>query len=193
MSFQDAVNAASIFPNVPIQTPNGTYPLPVVMVAIAGAESSYQNDAKGDYGLGGPTCDGSTSWGLWQIHNVHSQYLTQVTGSSNPCDWENWCFNPNNNAKAALAIINGFPSPLSALQNAWYTDWKTGSYVQYLGKAQQAMNSTTVYQSAGLTAAPVVSSAPPPVNVTKIEEYGIIAIILIFGIIAVKDVVNILR
>jgi len=192
MSFQDAVNAASIFPTTPITTPSGTYPLNVVMVAIAGAESSYQNDAKGDYGLGGPTCDGSTSWGLWQIHNSHSQYLTQMTGSSNPCDWENWCFNPNNNAKAALAIINGFPDPLTAIQNSWYTTWRTGAYIQYLGKAQQAMNNTTVYQT-GSSSTPVVLPSPPPVNVTKIEEYGIIAIILIIGIVVVKDVVNILR
>ena len=192
MSLQDAVNAASIFPMTPIITPSCTYPLNVVMVAIAGAESSYQNDAKGDWGLGGPTCDGSTSWGLWQIHNSHSQYLTQVTGSSNPCDWENWCFNPNNNAKAALAIMNGFSDPLTAIQNSWYTTWRTGTYIQYLGKAQQAMSNTTVYQT-GQSPTPVVSPSPPSVNVTRIEEYGIIAIILILSIVAVKDIVGILR
>lgn len=206
MSFQDAVNAASVFPDIQITTPKGKYSLPVVMVAIAGHESSFNTDSKGDYGYSGPNCDGSTSWGLWQIHNSHSQYLTKATGSSNPCDWEKWCFNPTNNAKAALAIIQGASSAQNGVENAWYNTWHSGAYLQYLDKAQAAMSSNSqasnpvVYQNVSSVSTPeqstteqYISGQLSNINIGKYEEYGVITLVVIIGILAIREAVASIR
>jgi hypothetical protein len=136
VSIQDAAQAAvTTFPEALVQTPDGTFPLPVVMVAIAGAESGWDDSAQGDYGLGGPSCGGYTSWGLWQVHNVHAAYLTQQTGSSDPCVWARWLYDPANNAAAAWALLSGdVPGGLSN-----WTTWNTGAYRAYLGQAAAAV------------------------------------------------------
>lgn len=138
MAIQDcAAVALATFSNVPIRTPQGTFPLPIVMVAIAGAESAWVDNSRGDYGLSGPTCQGYTSWGLWQIHSVHSAYLTRVTGSANPCTWANWLYDPAHNAQAALAVLG------SNLDLEAWTTWQTGAYLHYLRQAQDAVASVS--------------------------------------------------
>lgn len=135
MSIQQAAQAAvQVFPNASISTSRGMLPLRVVMVAIAGAESSWQPSDLGDYGYDAQhgLCNGYSSWGLWQIHNVWSPYLIQQVGSSNPCRWAQWLFNPLNNAKAAYHVYQ-----LQGL-NAW-TTYQTGAWLQYLASAQQAV------------------------------------------------------
>lgn len=148
MSLAQAVAAAQgAFPAVTVSTPAGPYPLPVVMVAIAGAESSWNPQALGDYGDGGPTCPAigtATSFGLWQIHNVHAAYIAQQAGSSDPCVWIPWLFTPAHNAAVAASLVR------SPGLSAW-TTYRTGAWQRYLGAAQAA------FSPAG---APSSSSAP---------------------------------
>lgn len=190
MSMNDAAGVARIFPNVSISTPQGDYPLPVVMIAIAGAESSFVPTAKGDYGLGGPNCNGYTSWGLWQIHNTHSGYLEANTGSSDPCKWAEWLYDPTNNAKAAAAIIDGYSSPQTAVEGAWYTTWHENRYVKYLGEAQAA------YQGGSATSATTqatVLSATNTSTISRVGEYGILALLIVVGILAVRELAAVVR
>ena len=150
MAIQDcAVVAIKTFGTRQVTTPRGVFPLRVVMVAIAGAESSWNNGSQGDYGLSGPNCHGYTSWGLWQINSVHSAYLTRMTGSSNPCDWATWLYDPANNATAALAVLG------SNLDLSAWTTWNTGAYLKYLSQAQDAVNAA-------------LASAQQPTGITKI-------------------------
>jgi hypothetical protein len=131
MALRDALTAAMAFPAVSVRTAAGILPLRQVMVAIAGAETagSWNPAAVGDYGDPGPNCGGYTSWGLWQIHNIHAAYLTAATGSSSACVWARWLSNPVNNAAAALAVYRG--QGLSA----WST-YTGGQWMEYLQAAQ---------------------------------------------------------
>jgi hypothetical protein len=148
-----AAAAYNTFPWDMIDTPNGQYSLPVVMLAIAGAESAWDNNSAGDWGYGGSTCDGSTSWGLWQIHNVHSDYLINVTASDNPCDWQQWLSIPENNAISALALYQG---PIGL--NNW-TTYKNNSYLNYLEQSQEAINALQ-NNNGGTPITPVLSNPP---------------------------------
>lgn len=140
MSIQGATQVAqAVFPAVSVRTTAGTYPLPVVMVAIAGAESGWNPNALGDDGLGGPTCPtygSATSFGLWQIHNVHSAYLSRQAGSTNPCVWIPWVLVPAHNAQAALSIYQ------SQGLSAWST-YTNGAYRSNLSAAQSAVASAS--------------------------------------------------
>ncbi len=138
MSIQDAAAAAVKYfdSRVIVQTPGGPYPLPVVMVAIAGQESGWRNDARGDYGLyDRPRCNGYTSFGLWQYNTIHGAWLRNVTGSADPCAWAQWLFIPDNNARAAKSLYTGPES----LARHWKTTWDNGYYLKYLGQAQAAV------------------------------------------------------
>ncbi|MDA8118469.1 MAG: hypothetical protein M0Z85_00125 [Gammaproteobacteria bacterium] len=140
MSIQEAAGAAmSVFPGATIATSQGDLSLQTVMVAIAGSESGWTVDADGDCGLGGPSCGScsgesgsATSWGLWQIHNVHSEMLTNYSGSGEACGWRSWLFNAANNAKAAFAIYEE-----QGLE-AWST-WQSGAWASHVGAAQDAL------------------------------------------------------
>lgn len=142
MSIQQAAQAAvAVFPATPIRTRSGLYSLPVVMVAIAGPQSSWIADQPGDRvgtcpGCYGPNCAGMTSWGLWQIHNSTQPFLTQVTGSSDPCTWARWLYDPVNNARAAYYLYRA-----QGLQRAWGGDstWDTDAVEAALPQAQAAV------------------------------------------------------
>ena len=153
---QAASAAATTFPFVNVVTPYGTYALPVVMTAIGGAETggTFDPAAAGDYGLGGPSCNGYTSWGLWQIHNVHASYLEGVTGSSDPCQWASWLSVPANCARAALAIYQ------SQGLGAW-TTWQEGTYSAWLTPALAAVTAA-VGGSPASGSATVYTTAPSP-------------------------------
>lgn len=180
MSIQQAAQAAvQTFPNTSITMPGGVIvPLRVLMVAIAGQESSWNATAKGDYGLGGPTCsDGFTSWGLWQIHNVHSAYLTQQAGSSNPCTWEQWLFNPLHNAKVAWSL---WQSSVQAGLPGWWP-WQSditgipgvlapNAYQKYLAAARGAVQQATPVpspQSSTPKSTPVRTPLSPPASTSS--------------------------
>jgi len=162
MSIQQAAQAAvQVFPNQPVTLPDGTTTsLPVLMVAIAGHESGWNPTEPGDFlgtcpGCTGPaSSDGATSWGLWQIHNIHSAYLEQVTGSSDPNVWEQWLFDPVHNAEAAWALWQGAVHAGEPGWQPWSVDITTGAYRRYLAQAQQAV--------AAIQAAPPSPSPPSP-------------------------------
>ena len=157
MSLAEAVAAAQgAFPWVTVGTSAGSLPLPVVMVAIAGAESGWDPTARGDYGRdpGYGLCDGYSSWGLWQIHNVHAAYLTQVSGTSSPCGWAAWLFNPAHNAQAAASVWR------SQGLTAW-TSYTNGAWRQYLPAAEAAFGQTA--GGAAPSPAPAPSATVPGV------------------------------
>jgi hypothetical protein len=127
MSIQDCATAAA-----------NTFPSSIqeIMVEIAGAESSWVNNCPGDFGLtdGPQASDGSTSWGLWQINSINSDILQNFTGSSDPDTWQQWCYDPNNNAQAALQIYNN-PQGLGN----WST-YTSGAYLNFTTDAQNALS-----------------------------------------------------
>jgi hypothetical protein len=135
---QAAGAAVATFPDVPVSTPYGVYPLPVVMVAIAGAETggTFAVNAAGDPATdypGVPSCSGWTSFGLWQVHLVHGALLQQLTGSADPCVWASWLAVPANCAQAALQVMG----PEHAL-TPW-TTWNEGTYSGWLPDAEAAV------------------------------------------------------
>lgn len=159
--------ALAVFGTSKIETPHGDYILPVVMTAIAGAESGWIADRNGDKDLPGPNCDGYTSWGLWQIHSVHSAYLTAQTGSSDPCVWAKWLSDPTNNAKAAVAIYEG--QGLAA-----WTTYNTGAYLAYLSAAQAAVATVVARREAthSKEETPVSQSTPAPSTMPPCIQHG---------------------
>jgi len=126
--------------------------LPTVMVAIAGAESAWQNGAPGDALGNWPSCDGYESWGLWQIHlPSHAGMLQRFTFTTSPCYWAQWLRDPDNNARAADAVIGSAAPdlPLSALA-PWTTWWSrdggrtsagdgNGNYLDFWDRAVAAV------------------------------------------------------
>lgn len=107
----------------------------LIMLAIAGAESSYNPTIAGDR-LGNPfNCNGYESFGLWQIHMPdHADLLVSLGAPSDPCAMADWLKDPDNNAKAAAAI----------LRRQGYTAWSTyknGTYGHFLDAARQAIQS----------------------------------------------------
>jgi hypothetical protein len=137
-----AAAAVQTFPAVTVSTPAGPLPLAVVMTAIAGAETGGTWDlyATGDPCAAYPDlpcCAGGTSFGPWQIHTVHADYLQRVTGSADPCVWRQWLAVPANSARAAYAVYRG-PGGL----NNW-TSYTNGSWQRYVAAAQAAVRAVT--------------------------------------------------
>lgn len=141
-SLTSAQVAVQAFPNVSISTSQGIYSLPVVMVAVAGAESSWIASNRGDYGLGSPSCGGYTSFGLWQIHlPAWASVIARISGvpSSNPCGQAKWLYIPANNARMAALILG--QNPQAGLRN--WTTWTNGAYAHHLATAQAAVSTIT--------------------------------------------------
>lgn len=84
------------------------WPLPVaiIMTAIAGAESHWNPQAAGDCWGGYWSCRRCQSWGLWQIRMpVWHRVLRELGAPASPCDMARWLTNPENNARAADAVL----------------------------------------------------------------------------------------
>ena len=144
MAIQQVAQAAlAVFPQTQVRTPRGPYALPVVMVAIGGAEDGFGNgpgDPLSIYRDGGAaeraySCGGMTSFGTWQINlPAHSAMVANLSGvpASNPCGQAAWLAQYENCAKAAYAVYR------SQGLGAW-TTWNTGAYLPYLAQAQTAV------------------------------------------------------
>ena len=170
-----ATVAIQTFPDVLISTSAGVLRYPVVMVAIAGSETggTWDASAAGDCGLGGLSCGdcmfggtAATSWGLWQIHNVHATYLQQQTGSADPCVWASWCYQPLNCAQAALALVGTAPTA-QALADTW-TTFADGSWAAHVPDAGVAVD--LAYQRAQQGG----GSTPPPPQPQKPVTAGVL-------------------
>ncbi len=131
------------------------YDAAVTMVAIAGAESGWRADARGDYGYTDrPNCGGYTSFGAWQYNLIHESYLRNQTGSSDPCAWAEWLMDLDNNAKAAADLYAGqgfIP----------WTVYRTGAYRQYLDEARAAVDEALSQPQPQPTPQPTPTPAPP--------------------------------
>jgi hypothetical protein len=116
----------------------------IIMVAIAGAESGWRNDAQGDHYTIFPlnqqpiylaySCNGYTSFGLWQVNTRwHNDKLERRTGSTDPCVWRDLLFDPDSNANIAREIwgAQGF--------SAWST-YNNGDYRAYIDQATTAVD-----------------------------------------------------
>lgn len=160
MSIQQVSQAALVtFPRTQIHTPRGTYLLPVVMVAIGGAEDGFgagPGDPLSIYRDGGASeraysCGGMTSFSTWQVNlPANHAMVANLSGipASNPCGQAAWLADYANGALAALAVYR------SQGLGAW-TTYSTGAYLQYLSQAQAAVTAI-----AGLGTTPP-SGVPP--------------------------------
>lgn len=133
--------AVATFPNITIRTPDGDFPLAVVMVAIGGAETggTWSATSQGDYGLGSPSCHGYTSFGVWQVHlPAWADVIARVSGvpATNPCGQAQWLYDVGNCAQMANIILTSNPVP--HLVN--WTTWQNGAYRNYLSVAQAAVS-----------------------------------------------------
>lgn len=122
----------------------------IIAVAIAGAESGWRTNAAGDhisYFKGRPdygmyvanSCNGYTSFGLWQINlRWHYDKLGGVTGSDKPCVWRDWLWDASRNAQMAHRIYEG--------ASGW-TPWSVynaGTYKAFLAESREAVKAARV-------------------------------------------------
>lgn len=137
----------------------------ITMVAIAGGESSYNANARGDHlsifsqfyqDLYAPyACDSYLSFGYWQIFlGVHHGRILAMSGISDPCGQAGWLFNAFNNARAAASILadQGFI--------AW-SIFNNGAYLAFLAVATAAVDEA-------LGAGPPQQPAPPAGEVNEL-------------------------
>ena len=165
-----AAAAVQIFPaSTMITTPDGVFPLQVVMVAIGGSENPGWGNAPGDplsiYRDGGIaerpySCGGYTSFGTWQANlPAHSAMVASLSGiaASNPCGQATWLADYPNCAKAALAIYRSQGLGAWSTWGNQYTPYPPGygPYRKYLTQAQAAVTA-----AAGVSQPPTPSPAP---------------------------------
>lgn len=154
MSIQDAARVA--FERWDGRTVNGL-DLPTVMVAIAGAESGWRNDARGDALGNWPSCEGYESWGLWQIHlPSHAGMLERFTHTASPCYWAQWLRDADNAARAADAVIGSAATDLSlSALHPWTVWWSrdhgqtsagdgNGRYREFLAQASDSPRASRI-------------------------------------------------
>jgi len=148
----------------------------IVMVAIAGGESSWRHDAEGDgVSIFPPgeqaqyrrwSCNGFTSFGAWQVNlRWNHPHITRISGLTDPCAMARWLKNWANNARAARVIFDnqGF--------RAW-TIYNIGAYRQHLDRARVAVDAALRrgpvpfnLQTPQLAHLPTVAVPPPPTPV----------------------------
>jgi len=107
-----------------------------IMVAIAGAESSYVDGAKGDYLSSFPpplqeryrvyAFAGALSFGPWQVFlGVHTPLVQALSQKTDPNDYVPWLLEPENNARVAAVILaNQGLEAWSTYNNAAYLEWE---------------------------------------------------------------------
>ncbi len=139
-----ALAALKTFPNIDVNTKYGRMYVPTLMTAIGGAESSFNPFANGDLAVDYPDlpqCGGYTSFGTWQIHTIHYQFLISATGSHDPCVWAKWLYNIDNNARAAASILG------SNLDFAAWSSYNDGGLLNYVGDAQAVVADIVEYST----------------------------------------------
>lgn len=109
----------------------------ILMTAIAGGESAYNELAMGDRGLN-PTfhCNDYCSFGLWQVYiPVHQELIKRLMNRDivTPCEQGSWLMVGENNARAARDIF------ASQGYSAWSV-YNTGAHYSYLGEATRAVD-----------------------------------------------------
>jgi len=132
----------------------------VTMLAIAGAESAYNDAARGDnlsnfdsadrIKYAPFACADWLSFGPWQIFlGVWQQDLEILSGVKGSCPLANWLSNANNNAKAAYMVLSrqGF--------TAWST-YNNGAYRQFENEARAALAALPPVEPSG-TGSPIVA------------------------------------
>jgi hypothetical protein len=106
----------------------------ITMVAIAFAESRWNPNVGGDFGISDFNCGGYASWGLWQIYMaVHKSELQKLGAPiDDPYKTAKWLCDPSNNVKVAYEVWKneGF--------YAWST-YKNGSYKKFIDLATKAV------------------------------------------------------
>lgn len=170
--------------------------LPTVMLAIGGAESGWNDQEQGDkdidiqYG----TCQGYTSWGWLQVHNVHARALTAAAGSSDPCAWAKWLYDPDNCAAFANQLIPAGQALTAAqLGRTWTTWWSTdggqtsagygqGAYRLYLPQAIAAIAAMTIPPLPRAAAAPSRPLAPAVLPPAAAQATGLPAWVVPAGL-----------
>ena len=199
MSIQQCAAAVvQVIPaSVMVQTSVGLVSLREVFLAIGGVESRWVTTAAGDsvaelhafaaahpgvrvgYPPSWATCNGYSSWGWLQINWIHYAYLASVPGSTSPCVWASWLFDPVHCAQAAYALYQG------AGLAPWAPDM-AGPWLQYLPQAQAAVaaarRSSTGGTPAPPTSPPTTVAQTAPVAATPIPATGAALLIGAFGL-----------
>lgn len=112
----------------------------ITMVAIAGAESAYRLDAKGDPASKYPdyapyACDGWLSHGPYQVFlGAHNGRIHDLSGGLIvPCSQANWLYDWNNSTLCAASILEaqGF--------RAW-SAYQVGFHTKYVPAATAAVD-----------------------------------------------------
>ncbi len=113
-----------------------------VLVAIAGAESNFRENAAGDCGGGYWSCNGCQSFGPWQINMpAHYSWLTAMAGTNDPCTLANWLKDYDNNARAAATVFSRQGFCAWTVFETWCEGWPhNGRYRGYLAEAKEAVD-----------------------------------------------------
>jgi len=122
------------------------------MVAIAGGESAWNPAATGDpldiflprlQDLYRPwSVTGFCSFGLWQIFlPVHHEMIARMSGLWTPSELAEWLLKPDNNARAAAAVLAN--QGLSA-----WSVYNGSLHLPHMGKALAAVIAARGYQPA---------------------------------------------
>lgn len=134
------------------------YELAVLLVAIAGAESNWRLDARGDAYGGNWCCNGYCSWGPWQIYiPAHYPWLSRFAGTDDPCNMAGWLTSSyENSALAALTVYQRQGPCAWTVYEEWCSPNHNGRYRNYLEQARVAV------EAAMQPAPPQPPPVPPP-------------------------------
>ena len=168
MSIQECAAAAvATWPWVAVQTPLGSYPAPVVMVAIGGAESGWLLQPCGVVGPCDPSyattynCQGRNAAGWLQIELVHGSCLQALGAGSTPCEWFAWLSaSALNCASAARRCLTG-AVPSQGSLSAW-TTFSGGQWAQYIPKAMAACSAARGAAGTSSTSSASTTGYVPP-------------------------------
>ncbi|MGB9887913.1 MAG: hypothetical protein ACPLRW_13110 [Moorellales bacterium] len=120
----------------------------VTFVAIAGAESGWRLDARGDCGNGSWSCNGCCSWGPWQVNIcAHYPWLKDVVGSTDPCAIARWLTASYDNSARAAATVKARQGFCAwTVYEKWCSPRHNGRYRDFLDEARQAVDAALAEQ-----------------------------------------------